>query len=148
MREIDLIEGEDYCVTYAPGHYFPDGSTVTFIGYDEDGDAAFIGQDATGQRLEQCLSADLVEPTPAAQTARMVEHLKMAYGQGLRHSHEGGRIEIHLGTEVVTYLKSLCTVPDPLALASGMIGKTCWGFPVIEHPAPLHVSIHVVHDIN
>lgn len=75
--------------------------------------------------------------------------MRQAYATALRHTHEGGRVEIHLGKDVVDYLKSLCEVPDPLAPAAGMIGATCWGHPVIpaDLSDPGHISVHVVHDI-
>lgn len=50
-------------------------------------------------------------------------------------------VQIHMGSNVIEHLRALCTQPDPLTL-----GRTCWGFPVIEAPAamPDHISVHAV----
>ena len=73
------------------------------------------------------------------------DRLRTTYATAMRHAHEGGRVELHLGSNIIEYLRSLCTVPAPLAL-----GRTAWGFPVMEAPAaqPDHISVHVVETIQ
>lgn len=72
-----------------------------------------------------------------------------AYRAALHASHDGGRVEIHLGSDVVAALKARIPAEDPLAPASGLIGRTCWGFPVIDSTAsPEHISVHTVYTIN
>lgn len=72
----------------------------------------------------------------------MDDRLRLAYATAMKAAHEGGRVEIHMGSDVIEHLRALCTQPNPLAL-----GRTCWGFPVIEASAALpddHISVHAV----
>lgn len=72
------------------------------------------------------------------------DRLRAAYVAALEASHGGRRVEIHLGTEVVAHLRSLCAAAaSPL----GMTANTCWGFPVVEDDSPLHISVHTVYTI-
>lgn len=85
----------------------------------------------------------------ACDDARLEQRLKDAYMTGLRHVHEGGRVEIHLGSAVVDHLKALAEdVTAKITHPLGSIGATCWGFPVVPvENNPAHIAIHVVHDI-
>lgn len=68
------------------------------------------------------------------------ERLKLAYAtaMNLRHT-SAGRIEVHLGPNVVEYLKSLTVQPEPLG---GW--QTAWGFPVVPRDIDDHISVHLV----
>lgn len=73
------------------------------------------------------------------------QRLATAYAQALKLSHAGGSVQIHMGADVVEYLRSLCTVPDP-----SVVSTTCWGYPVIEADERLpadHISVHSVYHI-
>lgn len=51
------------------------------------------------------------------------------------------RVQIHMGSNVIEHLRAFADKPDPLAL-----GRTCWGFPVVEAPAafPDRIEVHTV----
>lgn len=74
------------------------------------------------------------------------ERLKRAYATAMDQQHQRlpGRIEIHMGKDVIEYLRSLAYVPDPVANR-----RTCWGFPVVQTPDawPDHLSVHTVQAI-
>lgn len=63
---------------------------------------------------------------------KLDDRLRAAYACAQRSTHEGGRVEIHVGSDVYAYLEARMPAPDPLAFRSGMIGRTCWGFPIAE----------------
>lgn len=72
--------------------------------------------------------------------------LKQVFAIGLRHAHDGGRVEVHVGSDIVTYLKSLA-VKDTTGTALAPAARL-WGYPLIESTAtPDHISVHVVHTI-
>lgn len=71
----------------------------------------------------------------------MDDRLKTAYVTAMKAQHEGSRVELHLGSDVVEYLKSFLIAPAP----SWMPRETCWGFPVVDSTAsPDHISVHAV----
>lgn len=70
----------------------------------------------------------------------MRDRLKMAYATAMKATHEGSRVEIHLGSDVVEYLRSLCPIPGAV-----VIRPTFWGFPVVDSTvSPDHISIHTI----
>lgn len=68
------------------------------------------------------------------------DRLRTAWATAMRQRNYG-RVEIHLGSNVIEHLRSLAERPDSTAL-----GRTIWGFPVVEMPAafPNHISVHTV----
>lgn len=74
---------------------------------------------------------------------RYRDRLSRAYVTALTSSQRGGRVEIHMGSDIIDHLRSLgirTQAPD--------IDRTCWGFPVVpvEH-AHDHLSVHTVETI-
>lgn len=74
------------------------------------------------------------------------DRMRIAFGMALRARHEcAGQVVLHLGADVLSYLKSLARFPDhgvPFERA------TCWGFPIIESDdSPDHISVHTVQTI-
>lgn len=72
----------------------------------------------------------------------MDEKLRTAFITAAKAAHESGSVQIHVGPDIVAYLRSLATQPN-LPPSS----PTLWGFPVVEDPRDGHVSVHVVHTI-
>jgi len=94
------------------------------------------------------MSAQEAEPVDEAQQ-EIERRLRMAYATALRHSHEGGSIQIHAGSAVVDYLKSTVTHPRH-PLLNGLVQPRAFGYPIIpadEHQAVDYIGIHVVHHI-
>lgn len=82
-------------------------------------------------------------------TQELERKLRMAYATALRHGHEGGSIQIHCGTGVVAYFKSLCEHPRH-PLLNDLIQPRAFGFPIIpahEHLGADYIGIHVVHHV-
>ena len=83
------------------------------------------------------------------ETQELERQIRMAYATALRHAHEGGSIQIHAGTDVVEYLKSLVTHPRH-PLLNNLVRPKMFGHPIIEAAealGPDHISVHVVHHI-
>lgn len=78
----------------------------------------------------------------------MDDRLRLAYMTAMRAQHDGGRIEIHLGSAVIAHLKALAYPPaPPIERLLGSLGPAprFGGFPVVESTiSPNHISIHVV----
>jgi len=75
------------------------------------------------------------------------ERLITAYATAMRHAHDGGRVEIHIGSDIVEHLRKLAreAMGDRPNFA---LSNTVWGFPMVESTAtPDHMSVHVVHTI-
>lgn len=71
--------------------------------------------------------------------------LRVVFATALRHAHDGGRVEVHVGSDVVAYLKSLAIKVED---AGFRVAPMLWGYPLIESTAaPDHISVHVVHHI-
>mgnify|MGYP003434276818 CR=1 FL=1 len=78
------------------------------------------------------------------------DRLRLAYATALRHAHEGGSIQIHAGTAVVDYFRTLVTHPRH-PLLNGLVRPTAFGHPIIPAAEALgsdHLSVHVVHHIH
>jgi hypothetical protein len=69
------------------------------------------------------------------------DRLRAAYATAMRAQQEGGRVEIHLGKDIIAYFQSL----PPGQPCRG--GSTAFGFPVVESEIPDHISIHTVQTI-
>lgn len=73
------------------------------------------------------------------------ERLAQAYMAAMNAQHAGNRVEVHLGSDIVTHLTKLCTE----AVGPNFIPvNTLWGFPFFESAAaPDHISVHAVFTI-
>lgn len=70
----------------------------------------------------------------------MRERLTLAYHTATTAAHGLGRVEIHVGPDVLQWMKDECSVPDP-----SIQRTTVWGFPVVPVGEPAdHLSVHVV----
>lgn len=74
----------------------------------------------------------------------MDDRLRAAYATAMQQQHASGSVEIHLGSHVLEYLRSIGLKYDALAPRSNV-----WGFPVIPAPGhlPNHISVHTVQQI-
>ena len=75
------------------------------------------------------------------------QRLVTVYATAMRHAHDGGRVEIHLGSDIVEHLRKLAreAMGDRPNFA---LSNTVWGFPIVETAAaPDHMSVRVVHTI-
>lgn len=84
-------------------------------------------------------------PEPLDEALRVLEireRLARAYAAALAAQHSGCAVEIHLGSEVLDYLKSLATEVSETPIP----GNRLWGFPAIESTAGTrrHISVHAV----
>lgn len=80
-------------------------------------------------------------------TEELEAKVKKAYGVALSHAHDGGSIQIHIGTELLAHLKAMAAVPESRVIPSPML----FGFPLIpanEHLGPDYIGVHVVHHIH
>lgn len=159
MPALHLVEGRDYVVTDTEAHHFPLGTTVTFVGHDDDGDLLFRGPDPVSSSwLDQNLEPHQVADTRAMakdREAAAAEHLNArlvaAYKAAMAATHSGGYVQIHLGIDVIAALQARCEVEDEQAPAAGMVGNTLWGFPVVvadEACDAEHISVHTVTTIH
>ena len=84
------------------------------------------------------------EPRTAEEIAyheELCERLKRAYMAALAAQHIGWRVEFHLGSDVVSYLKGLMP-KEPVNFAPI---ATMWGFPIVETTAaPDAIDVHAV----
>lgn len=89
-------------------------------------------------------------PEPLDEALRALDirdRLARVYATALIHQRDGGRVEIHLGSDIVDHLRKLCTeaMGDKPNFA---LSNTVWGFPIVDSTAkPDHMSVHVVHTI-
>lgn len=81
----------------------------------------------------------------------MDERLRLAYITAMKAQHDGGRVEVHLGSAVVAHLKALSCPPapaEPPAWISDLAPVLRFGgFPILEKTGPgatHHISVHVV----
>ena len=74
----------------------------------------------------------------------MDEKLRLAYATAMKAQHECGSVQIHVGTKVRDYLRSLVTVPDAHRVLD--IDQRMWGFPCVvdERAWPESITVHVV----
>lgn len=94
--------------------------------------------------------AEMPEPVGLDEALRHLEireRLVKVYATGMRHAHDGGRVEVHLGSDIIEHLRTLAreAMGDRPNFA---LSETVWGFPIVETTAsPDHMSVHVVHFI-
>lgn len=90
----------------------------------------------------------MAEPLDEALHALEIrERLARVYATAMMHQRDGGRVEVHLGSDIVEHLRKLAreAMGDRPNFA---LSNTVWGFPIIDSTAaPDHMSIHVVHTI-
>ena len=73
----------------------------------------------------------------------MDDRLRAAYATAMKSSHEGARVQIYMGSDVLEYLRSLADVPDPTVSRT-----TCGWFDVFPVSGPPdHLSVHTVQTI-
>jgi len=79
----------------------------------------------------------------------MDERLKLAYATAMRAQHEGGRVEIHIGSDARAELVARCKITVAGEERRWDIpAPTLFGFPLVDTTAsPDHISVHVVHAI-
>ena len=90
----------------------------------------------------------MAEPLDEALRALEIrDRLARVYATAMLHQREGGRVEIHLGSDITDHLKKL--IEEAMGdNANFLPAATIWGFPVVDSTAtPDHMSIHVVHTI-
>jgi len=71
-----------------------------------------------------------------------------AYRTALTHTHQGGSVQVHVGSEFVYYLKGMADIPSDKSFP--IHEARLFGFPIIpadEALGPDHISVHVVHHI-
>jgi hypothetical protein len=77
--------------------------------------------------------------------------LKVAYATAIHLRHQPGRVEIHVGQEVIDYLKSFLT-----HVATSPAGANLWGFPLVVaeeadawrlYRGRAHISVHAIQTI-
>lgn len=74
----------------------------------------------------------------------MDERLKRAYATAIKAAHEGGRVQIYLGSDVISHLEALA-----YDIVPGIPRTTCWGFDVFPVAGPPdHISVHTVQTIQ
>lgn len=73
--------------------------------------------------------------------------MRTAFAQALKSSHETGRVEIHISSDVYDVLHAQCE--HAVANWDDRPIDTAWGFPVVVEPGapPAHVAVHSVYTI-
>lgn len=71
----------------------------------------------------------------------MDDRLRTAYATAMKSTHEGARVEIHIGIHVLEYLRSFAIKDQPLGSA-----PTVWGFPIKVRDSftPEGIEVHTV----
>jgi len=90
----------------------------------------------------------MAEPLDEALYALKIrERLATAYAAAMHAQHAGGRVEIHLGSDITAHLKKL--IEEAMGDDANFLpAATIWGFPVVDSTAaPDHMSVHTVHTI-
>lgn len=74
------------------------------------------------------------------------DFMRAAFAQALEASHDGGRVEIHVGRAIADALGAFCS--ERVAGFDPPV-NSAWGFPVVVvDTAPLHhISVHTVYTI-
>lgn len=79
---------------------------------------------------------------------RFDDKLRTAYATAMAAMHSSGSVQIHVGTEVAEYLRSLVRAELNGVVQEWAIPaqRTMWGFPVVidENARPESITVHVV----